>query len=196
MEFLIIIIMIVIFAFLFWLAIMGIKAQNAYKKKLTSETPVTDYTPTMKIGSYISADFDTKRWRPEVVKNAKVWSFADIVNATILVDGAASVHGFKTTVSTIVVRITMSHPDMKLIDISIMSNPNTSVNSFLYKQCINTAEEIISMINSILSERNAIPKSTTAKDVANELRELKGLLDDGIITQEEFDAKKSKVLNL
>lgn len=196
MDYLFIIIMIAILIFLIWLAIMGIKAQNAYKKKLTSETPVTDYTPTMKIGNYISADFDTKRWRPEVVKNAKVWSFSDIVNATILVDGAASVYGFKTTVSTIVVRITMSHPDMKLIDISIMSNPNTSVNSFVYTQCINTAEEIISMINSILSEKVNVSQTAVVNDTASELRTLKGLLDDGIITQEEFDAKKTKILNL
>lgn len=196
MSYVIIIIMIGVFAFMFWLAIMGIKAQNAYKKKLTSETPVTDYTPTMEIKNYISADFETKRWRPEVVKNAKVWKFSDIVNATILVDGASSAHGLKTTVSTIVVRITMSHPDMKLIDISIMSNPNTSVSSFLYKQCMNTAEEIISMINSILSEKNDTPQNAAGKDTASELRDLKGLLDDGIITQEEFDTKKSKILNL
>lgn len=195
MNYVIMIIIIAIFAFMFWIGIMGIKAQNAYKKKLTSETPVTDYTPTMEIGSYISADFETKRWRPEVVKNAKVWNFSDIVNATILVDGASSAHGYKTTVSTVVVRITMSHPDMKLIDISLMSNPNTSVNSFLYKQSMNTAEEIISMVNSILSERNNAPQNA-GKDTSSELRELKGLLDDGIITQEEFDAKKAKILNL
>ena len=31
-------------------------------------------------------------------------------------------------------------------------------------------------------------------DVADEIRELKDLLDDGILTQEEFDAKKKQLL--
>ncbi|AVK98993.1 SHOCT domain-containing protein [Lysinibacillus sphaericus] len=33
-------------------------------------------------------------------------------------------------------------------------------------------------------------------DVADEIRELKDLLDDGILTQEEFDAKKKQLLGI
>ena len=33
-------------------------------------------------------------------------------------------------------------------------------------------------------------------DVADEIRELKDLLDDGILTQDEFDAKKKQLLGI
>ena len=195
MEILIILVLAGLAIFGIYFAVMSIKAQNAYKDKLTSKTPVTDYSPTTRIGDYISADFQTKRWRPEVVKNAKIWSFSDIVNANILVDGSSVAHGYKTTASNIIVRISMSHPDMKLLDILVMSVPNTDVNSFLFKQSMNNAEQIKSLIDSMLSEKGGATNSVTT-DTAAELRKLKELLDDGIITQEDFDAKKAKLLDL
>ena len=33
-------------------------------------------------------------------------------------------------------------------------------------------------------------------DVADKIRELKDLLDDGILTQDEFDAKKKQLLGI
>ena len=42
----------------------------------------------------------------------------------------------------------------------------------------------------------AAPAQPTAGDTADELRKLKSLLDDGIITPEEFDAKKKQLLGL
>ena len=36
----------------------------------------------------------------------------------------------------------------------------------------------------------------STNDIDEELRKLKSLLDDGILTQEEFDAKKKQLLNL
>ncbi len=42
----------------------------------------------------------------------------------------------------------------------------------------------------------AAPAQPTASDTADELRKLKSLLDDGIITPEEFDAKKKQLLGL
>lgn len=44
------------------------------------------------------------------------------------------------------------------------------------------------------STKNA--QGTMCIPVADEIRNLKGLLDDGILTQEEFDAKKKQLLNI
>ena len=58
------------------------------------------------------------------------------------------------------------------------------------------SEEIVSCINKKLMERqensrnNFVTVAPTAPSVAQELGDLKKLLDQGIITQEEFDAKK------
>lgn len=40
------------------------------------------------------------------------------------------------------------------------------------------------------------PKEKDMYDVADEIRELKDLLDDGILSQEEFDAKKKQLLGI
>ena len=44
--------------------------------------------------------------------------------------------------------------------------------------------------------KNAPQIVTSVKRSAEQIREYKGLLDDGIITQTEFDAKKKELLNL
>ena len=50
--------------------------------------------------------------------------------------------------------------------------------------------------NKLIS--NSVPTNTTASKVseADELMKFKKLLDDGVITQEEFDAKKKQILGL
>ena len=63
-------------------------------------------------------------------------------------------------------------------------------------------EEIHSKITSLLIARQATPaaqesvKPATSQSDADELAKFKKLLDDGVITQEEFDAKKKKILDL
>jgi hypothetical protein len=46
------------------------------------------------------------------------------------------------------------------------------------------------------AQKSAAPQSGTLVSVVEEIRGLKGLLDDGILTQEEFDAKKKQLLGL
>ncbi len=50
--------------------------------------------------------------------------------------------------------------------------------------------------NSIAKTLNTVPTSDIdVKNKAEQLRELKSLLDDGILTQDEFDAEKKSILN-
>lgn len=52
------------------------------------------------------------------------------------------------------------------------------------------------LLESNSSETDLIQESATASDPYEELRKLKELLDMGIVTQDEFDAKKRQLLNL
>ena len=67
---------------------------------------------------------------------------------------------------------------------------------------IKNADEIYKVMNSLLIERqqervNATVVTNTPKsDEPDQLKKYKDLLDDGIITQEEFDAKKKQLLGL
>ena len=71
--------------------------------------------------------------------------------------------------------------------------------TFLY---LAKKEEIASKIRELLVERqNKVTASTTIKQEipqsnADELKKYKELLDSGVITQEEFDAKKKQLLGL
>ena len=59
------------------------------------------------------------------------------------------------------------------------------------------AEKIVAYINKKLAEiRNGISNTVQAISSADELKKFKELLDMGIITQEEFDAKKKQLLDL
>lgn len=68
---------------------------------------------------------------------------------------------------------------------------------FLY---ISNAEEIHKVISDILinRQRNSGRYTSAAQntDTVDRLKKYKELLDSGVITQEEFDAKKKELLNM
>ena len=66
---------------------------------------------------------------------------------------------------------------------------------------IKNANEIYNVMNSILIERqqngsSPKPSLPVAQSVAEELKTYKELMDSGVITQEEFDAKRNQLLGL
>ena len=71
-------------------------------------------------------------------------------------------------------------------------------NSFVVHRSMNNeAEQIVEFINKKLSEVNRGGGTVVqALSSADELKKFKDLLDAGIITQEEFDAKKKQLLGL
>lgn len=61
------------------------------------------------------------------------------------------------------------------------------------------AEEISNVINELIRNRQANRGATTivnSSSNADELAKYEGLFDAGVITQEEFDAKKKQLLGL
>ena len=63
----------------------------------------------------------------------------------------------------------------------------------IYKQI---SDLIIARQTNVINERgNTDDLSTPKQSVADELRQFKALLDEGLITKDEYDAKKQKLLN-
>lgn len=56
------------------------------------------------------------------------------------------------------------------------------------------AEHIRDYINSFLSDLTAYPAPQQSSSLASEIAQLKKLLDEGVITQPEFDSAKQKLL--
>ena len=80
------------------------------------------------------------------------------------------------------------------------SNSNDNQCQFFFKDSDKSkVEEILSVIKKkILNESNKSKETnnTGETDDFNKLRELKALLDDGIITQKDFERKKKQILGL
>ena len=79
----------------------------------------------------------------------------------------------------------------------------TSIGNVSNFHCIENREEVMKAISYLLAnpQQNAQPTQNGSAPVANgseaeQLKRLKDLLDAGLLTQEEFDAKKKQVLGL
>ena len=61
---------------------------------------------------------------------------------------------------------------------------------------IPSGKEIVDVINNFIQKRMNNGNITVAVSNADELKKYKELFDAGVITQEEFDAKKKQLLGL
>ena len=73
-------------------------------------------------------------------------------------------------------------------------------NSSLARDDIQDFNALVSIVDAIIAKNNQTAKTTptenTNPDPASEIRKFKKLADDGIITQDEFEAKKKQLLGL
>jgi hypothetical protein len=78
----------------------------------------------------------------------------------------------------------------------------TKKSSSEYSECVKAAQDLASKLQLVANEVSGRPSSgagqaePVAADAADQIRKFKQLLDDGIISQEEFDAKKRQLLNI
>ncbi len=81
---------------------------------------------------------------------------------------------------------------IKLIETQVKKN------SLTYKTVSKMAQDILSSLQLIIDSSTSSPVDSSPAQIssADEIRKFKELLDDGIITKEEFDAKKRELLNL
>lgn len=83
-----------------------------------------------------------------------------------------------------------------IIHVNFIEDYNATNNSFSSQQY--TPQQYIGQqAASKPSYANAEPQKTKSfNDVSEELKTLKELLDNGVLTQDEFDAKKKEILSL
>lgn len=77
------------------------------------------------------------------------------------------------------------------IKIELIKTPLKS-NNFIYKKLLINANELVDKINS--SKPNKVSKPISP-DYIDELRELRKLVDEKILTEEEFNQRKKLILN-
>lgn len=106
----------------------------------------------------------------------------------------------KKIVTSMSIKITTKNIDTPAVYINFITG-KTKTNSLTYKAAVNCAQEVMSVLAQIIAQNENTqsnpPESHPDKiDPANEIRKYKQLLDDGIITQDEFESKKKQLLNL
>ena len=87
----------------------------------------------------------------------------------------------------------------ELFKVKLYKGKPIKVSGFEYNDCMEKAKAIMGeldmlMKRSPMAETDGRNESTAS--IADEIRKFKGLLDDGIISQEEFEAKKKELLGL
>lgn len=155
--------------------------------------------------------------------NPKVYSYNDIVDYELLEDGEsvikggigkAVVGGFlfggvgaivggivgtkktKSVINSLKLKITVNRTNNPSIYVNFI-NSSTKANSILYKVAYSSAQELLSML-AIIAKNNSDLQSDDNQNtisVADELIKLKSLVDCRILTEEEFETEKRKLLS-
>ena len=84
---------------------------------------------------------------------------------------------------------------MSHIEISVFSG-ETKRGGIIYRSSKEVALKILSLLDQITSSHAPVSNGEPTLSEADEILKFKQLLDSGIITQEEFDAKKRQLLDL
>jgi len=157
---------------------------------------------------------------------SKVYNYSDIVDFELLEDGESVTQGGlgralvggvlfggagavvggvtgkrknKEVCNSLKVKVTLRDINNPVVYISFLSAA-TKKDSFTYKTFYNSAHECLSVLQLICDTQEAPVNNngnnSVAGSVADEIKKFKNLLDEGILTQDEFDAKKKELLSL
>lgn len=182
------------------------------------------FRPTKKIGEYIEIDENRKRFRVnggEVMAYEDLLSFELFENNNSVAKGGlgrAMVGGLlfgsagaivggltrkqQNLCSSMVIHLTFRSA-VASADIRLVTSP-IKTDSITYRACQINAQNILSELQRIADEarrqqaaaESAAAAAPAAVSCADEILKLKQLADAGIITQEEFERKKVKLLDL
>lgn len=124
------------------------------------------------------------------------------VGGAILFGGVGAIVGSNTgrrkkIVNSLQIKLTLTTLSDPVAYIHFISTP-TKTSTLKYKDATKAIQETVSILDILLRNRKPAPSTagTPAPSAADEIRKYKQLLDDGIITQDEFDAAKAKLLGL
>lgn len=138
----------------------------------------------------------------EIVQDGQTISSGKLGRAVvggILFGGAGAVVGAvtgnksKTQVTELRIKLMINDIDHPLFYIPVLKK-TAYTDTYDYQSAIRAAEEVISVLNLLVSKSNKETELQTLS-MADELRKYKELMEDDIISQEEFEFKKNQILS-
>lgn len=102
----------------------------------------------------------------------------------------------KAVCKSMQVKITLRNSPKQTEYLSFIT-AETKTNSIIYKTAQKSAQDVLSALQLAVDKASIeVPAATQATSGADEILKYKSLLDAGIITEEEFKAKKAQILGL
>lgn len=94
------------------------------------------------------------------------------------------------------IKIVTKNPCYPEVYINFLNNGNVKQGGILYNSYSASAQQILSLL-AIMADVKSTPDNTASSNsAADEILKLKNLMDNGIITQAEFEQKKAQLLGL
>lgn len=109
--------------------------------------------------------------------------------------GASTGHRHKATCSKLQIKITLNDMQTPTVYVNFIQ-AETKKDGALYKMIFPMAQEALSVLSIITQSEKSENSPHDKESAADEILKFKKLLDEGIITQEEFDLKKKQLLGL
>lgn len=172
---------------------------------------------------YIKIDFENKLFYLPLKgkRDPFVYSFSDLINYELVEDGTTISKGglgsavvggaifgaagmitggilgkkTKDIVKSMYITLSLNDPLLSFRKIEIIST-DTKKNSMVYNICKKAGENTIALLDRICSSVDTCAHTEINISTADEIKKFKELLDSGIITEEEFNAKKKQLLGL
>ena len=163
------------------------------RRMMFSEYPRTDCRPEDykvfaydQLMSYEAAEDDISIARGEIGRPSIGGIPADIPGESL----AGICHSF-------IIKISFNHYKEGIFTVRIIDEPTDKTGSE-YKEAMEKAGRMVSKLRALIDEKNreALQAAASVPDAADEIRKFKALLDDAIITEEEFNAKKKQLLGI
>lgn len=111
-----------------------------------------------------------------------------------IVGGVTGKRKSKNVCSSLRLKVTINNMDSPAVYINFIET-KTQKDGLSYKAIADQAQECLSVFQLICDKQKGTSENMNqTSSAAEEIRKFKELLDDGIITQEEFDKKKNELL--
>lgn len=183
------------------------------------------FNATNKVPGYLQIDEDKKLFK--FGKSTECFNFNELVNFELNIDGESITSGglgravaggmlfggigavvgsvtggkkSKSTVNNMYIRVSINNRWIKQERIDLLK-AETKKNSFVYKATKYNADQIVSLLETIVNQNEIVNASEAIQNqqipsAADEILKFKQLMDAGIITSEEFEAKKKQLLGI
>lgn len=205
-----------------WKNISSESVKQAIQANAKNQERVEMFHSTSKIEKYIELDETNRLWKVPCFSPTLIFTYDDIISYELLQDGEAITKGglgsavvggalfggvgaivggsigskkTKQEISEYRIKIITRNSCYPEIFINFLVAGKIKSGSLLYKTYTGNAQRVLSTLTVITDSVSSQPQIQSL-DATDEIVKYKNLLDNGIITQEEFDAKKKQLLGL